>query len=507
MTQPLNPDSAPEGAQSQYPNLLTVLLDSIPSSVLILDRSLRVTLVSRNFLEKGRRTAENTLGRRLEEVFPPAILNYTQLDHRARSVMLSGRPYDGGKMTYRAPGVPQRVYYYNLTALREDNQITGVLLLMHDITEQERLSEDMRRAERHLASVVESANDLVVSMEPDGRILTWNQAAERITGFRATKVIGHDLADLCVAEDAQDMGGLLAAVRQGEPIKVREFDLQTRQGKAVPVAWACSPMWDDHGQVAALVAVGRDLTERRLLEAQLFQSAKMASLGVMAGGIAHQLRNPLGAASAAAQLLLREPENRELGRQCAQKIYEGIKRASAIIESLLRFARPDSGRSYMVSVNVVIGDTVAMMRHQANLNQVVVETELGLDLPVVYADPSALQQAFTNLFLNACQAMPTGGRLLIRTRSLAAEPFVAVDFIDTGCGIPSENVAKIFDPFYTTRPVGQGVGLGLAIAYSILQQHDGSIQVHSTVGAGSTFTVLLRTAPLAGQMTDMEGTS
>ena len=497
-----NPDSALKDAPPQYPNLLTVLLESIPSSVLILDRSLRVTLVSRNFLEKGRRTAENTLGRNLEEVFPPTILNYTQLTHRARTVMLRGRPYDGGKMTYRAPGVPQRVYYYNLTPLRESGQITSVLLLMHDITEQERLTEDMRRAESHLASVVESANDLVVSMEPNGHILTWNQAAERVTGFRPTEVTGRNLADLCGAEDAPEMRFLLAAVRQGEPIKVREFDLQTHQGKRVPVAWACSPMWDNHGQVIALVAVGRDLTERRLLEAQLLQSAKMASLGVMAGGIAHQLRNPLGAASAAAQLLLRETEDRELGRQCAQKIYEGIKRASAIIESLLRFARPDSGRSHMVSVNVVIDDTVAMMYHQASLNQVVIETELSPDLPLVTADPSALQQAFTNLFLNACQAMPTGGRLLIRTRPLTDEPFVAVDFIDTGYGIPPENMAMIFDPFFTTRPVGQGIGLGLAIAYSILQQHEGSIQVRSTVGAGSTFTVLLRMTLPAGQTTD-----
>jgi signal transduction histidine kinase len=304
-------------------------------------------------------------------------------------------------------------------------------------------------------------------------------------------VVGRSLADLCVTEEQAEMSALLAAVRRGESGKI-EVGLQTRGGKAIPVAWACSPMWDDQGRVSALVAVGRDLTERRLLEAQLFQSAKMASLGVMAGGIAHQLRNPLGAASAAAQLLLREPNNRELAGQCAQKIYDGIKRASAIIESLLRFARPDSGHFDMVAVNDVIGETIAMMRHQANLNQVQVETDLVATLPPVFVDQSALQQAFTNLFLNACQAMPNGGRLTIRSRPAPEDGLVAVDFTDTGCGIPAENLAKVFDPFFTTRPVGQGVGLGLTIAYSILQQHGGRIQVHSTVGVGSTFTVLLR---------------
>jgi PAS domain S-box-containing protein len=493
MSQFANDVSFGEGREieTQYPGLATVLLDSIPSSVLILDRSLRVTFANRNFLEKARRRAETTIGRRMEEVFPAAILDYTQLDQRARGVFQDGRSFDGGKMTYRAPSVPQRVYYYSLAPLRSGTLVAGVLLMMHDITEQERLTQDVRRAERHLASVVESANDLVVSMRPDGHIMTWNQAAERISGFPVGQVIGRDLAELCLPEGQEQMRALLNVVSQGESGKTHELNLRTRQGKVIPVAWACSPMWDEQGRVAALVAVGRDLTERHLLEAQLFQSAKMASLGVMAGGIAHQLRNPLGAASAAAQLMLRDPDNQELGRQCAQKIYEGIKRASAIIESLLRFARPDSGAFGAVQVNDVIEDTVAMLRHQANLGQVQVDTDLAPGLPLVAANASALQQVFTNLFLNACQAMPTGGRLAVQSRLADATQQIQIDFADTGCGIPPEDLNQVFDPFFTTRPVGQGVGLGLTIAYSIAQQHGGNIQVRSAVGVGSTFAVEL----------------
>jgi signal transduction histidine kinase len=189
--------------------------------------------------------------------------------------------------------------------------------------------------------------------------------------------------------------------------------------------------------------------------------------------------------------MLRDPDNKELGRQCAQKIYEGIKRASAIIESLLRFARPDSGAFGAVQVNDVIEDTVAMLRHQANLSQVQVETDLAPGLPPVSANSSALQQVFTNLFLNACQAMPAGGRLSVRSRLLETAAQIQVDFCDTGCGIPAENLNQVFDPFFTTRPVGQGVGLGLTIAYSVAQQHGGNIQVRSAVGVGSTFTVTL----------------
>jgi signal transduction histidine kinase len=135
-----------------------------------------------------------------------------------------------------------------------------------------------------------------------------------------------------------------------------------------------------------------------------------------------------------------------------------------------------------------------MLRHQANLSQVQVDIDLANDLPTLNANPSALQQAFTNLFLNACQAMPAGGLLTIRTRLANGPDWVAVDFIDTGCGIPPENLSKVFDPFFTTRPVGQGVGLGLTITYSIVHQHGGRIHVHSTMGVGSTFTVLLPTS-------------
>jgi PAS domain S-box-containing protein len=479
----------------QYPHLATVLLDSIPTSALILDRTLRVALANRNFLEKAHRTAENTLNRRLEEVFPPAILNYTQLDQRARVVLASNRSYEGGKMTYRAPGMMQRVYYYSLTPLRDVEAVTGVLLLMHDITEQERLTEDVRRVERHLASVVESANELIVSMDPDGRIMTWNQAAERLSGSRAADVAGRNLADLCAHEERAEMAHLLASARLGEPSQVREVCLQVTEDHRIPMAWTCSPMLDDQDRVVGLVAVGRDLTERRQLEAQLFQSAKMASLGVMAGGIAHELRNPLGVASAAAQLLLRESEDRDFARICAQKIYDGIKRASGIIESLLRFARPSSNRFDNLEMADVLTDMMALMGHQANLQQVEVTSDIAPDLPLIHGDRSALQQVFSNLFLNGCQAMPDGGRLHLRAYALPGEPRLTVEISDTGAGIPAEHLGKVFDPFFTTRPAGQGVGLGLTITYSILQQHGGDIEVHSRVGSGTTFTVRLPTAP------------
>jgi signal transduction histidine kinase len=332
-------------------------------------------------------------------------------------------------------------------------------------------------------------------------------------------------------------------------------NLVTADGWAVPIAWNCSPMRNDDGTVRGIVAVGRDLTERRQLEAQLIQSAKMASLGVMAGGIAHELRNPLGIISASAQLLL-EHQDDSLGsardkayirHECARKIHAATQRASLIIENLLKFARAQGGRKREVDLHTVLDETLVLLAHQMTLQQVTLRKEWQPDLPRVHGNPEMLQQVFTNIILNACNAMRQGGTLTIATRvaepgsrgagepgrggeeergrggegeRLSNEPLplslsppgstgsprrllvspsppllvserVEIRFTDTGHGIPPEHLSKIFDPFFTTMPVGKGTGLGLSISYGIIQQHEGTIEVESQPGAGTTFTVRL----------------
>lgn len=249
-------------------------------------------------------------------------------------------------------------------------------------------------------------------------------------------------------------------------------------------------MRDDGGSVVGIVAVGRDLTERRRLEAQLIQSAKMASLGGMAGGIAHEVRNPLGIISAGAQLLLESPDDDKLRTECAQKIHAATKRASLIIENLLKFARPTGEQMRKVDLHTVLEETLALLDHQLVLQKIVVRRELQENLPEVYGNADLLQQVFANLILNGRNAMLEGGTLTVATRAMDGRQ-VEVRVEDTGSGVPLENLPKIFDPFFTTMPVGKGVGLGLSISYSIIQQHQGSIEVESQVGEGTTFTIRL----------------
>jgi PAS domain S-box-containing protein len=189
---------------------------------------------------------------------------------------------------------------------------------------------------------VESARDVVLSVDTGGRILTWNTAGEKLSGFSLSEVHGLFFHGFCDQQHREEVQRVLADLNTGEDSQTGEWNLITKDGGTIPVSWVLSPMRDHLSQAVGVVALGRDLTERRKFEAQLLQSQKLAALGVMAGGIAHEIRNPLAVCSSAAQFILEHDCPPEIRQECARKIHQGIKRASMIIENLLRFARPSA---------------------------------------------------------------------------------------------------------------------------------------------------------------------
>jgi signal transduction histidine kinase len=249
-------------------------------------------------------------------------------------------------------------------------------------------------------------------------------------------------------------------------------------------------MKDEQVRSVGVVAVGRDLSEHRKLEMQLLQSQKLAALGVMAGGIAHEIRNPLAVCSSAAQFLQNPKIKPDLREECISRILAGIGKASSIIENLLRFARPSSSAE-MTEVNLVstIRDAIQLVSNQAKINKIAVSADLPIEEMVVQGNANLLQQVFLNLFLNAFNSMPQGGKLIVSATRSGDRAQVRVE--DTGCGISPQHLEKIFDPFFTLSPVGKGTGLGLSICYSIVDQHLGTIEARSIEGQGTTFTVQL----------------
>ncbi len=478
-----------ESSEGWYENLYRMLLGNLPFSLVLIDRALRVVSANRNFLEKTRRSEEHTIGEAIRDVFPDVILEFTRLETKICSVFDTGLPH-AAQITYRAPGIPTRTYYYTVIPVKSGNVVEHTMLVMDDITEKVQLSEKARMVERHLASVVESANDLVISTDAEHHIISWNAAAERISGYLIDDVRGRLLSDLCETAQRHEMTEIIRRLSSGDVVKSQEINLVARSGRLIPVDWSYSPIRDDDGKVNGAVAVGRDLSERRAFEKHLYQSEKLAALGVMAGGIAHELRNPLSVSFSAAQFLLEPSHDPAFQQECVQKIIDGIQRASTIIENLLRFARPSpSDRVEPINLVALVHETVCVLAPQVKLRKIKVYEDYEDPSVPISGNADLLRQVVMNLILNADQSMPTGGEIRISVRREVAEAAICV--CDTGCGIPSAHLGKVFDPFFTTQPVGKGTGLGLSLCYTIVKQHGGDISVGSVAGQGSTFTVRL----------------
>ena len=228
-----------------WPNMSQVLLDAVPSSVLLIGRDLRILLANRNFLEKSRHSEEDTLNRPLHEVLPPSILDNLDLTHRIQHVLRWNEPTAGERMTYRPHGGLVRTYYYRIVPFARRQPADSALLLMDDVTEQARLSQDIRRMERHLAVVVESISDILLSTDPEGRILSWNRSAETASGYHSSEVAQRLFHELLLSEHRADLKQVLSQLNHGTPSLNAQWNLVTKAGAPVLISWTCSPMlWD-----------------------------------------------------------------------------------------------------------------------------------------------------------------------------------------------------------------------------------------------------------------------
>lgn len=400
---------------SPYERRYRMLLATIPSSVLLIGPRLEILAVNENFLKKARRSEQATLGKKLNDILPPGIVERINLEEQTRRVFAAGEPIHGEQMRYRAPGVPLRIYYYSIVPLTWDGDVQEALLLMDDVTERVRLSEDIRNVERHLASVVESASDIIVSTSPNGKVLSWNRAAEMVSGYAMDDVQGRFFFDLLTPESRQAAKKAFHDIHALETLRQPEWKVASKGGGEIEVSWVFSTMKDDSGKIVGAVALGRDLTERRELESELLRSQKLAALGVMAGGIAHEIRNPLAVCNSAAEFLTEDDLSPEFVRECAERVQKGVRRASFIIESLLRFARPSGkGRTERIELQALLENVLVVVANEAKLQKVKLEREIPPQTLWVQGNENLIQQMFLNLVLNALKAMPDGGELTVR---------------------------------------------------------------------------------------------
>lgn len=340
--------------------------------------------------------------------------------------------------------------------------------------------------QNYTKSILESTTSAVLSVDRDMTVVTCNHAATEIFGMDEKQLIGTKLHELC--KGATDLCEQVKRVLAGERERVdTEITITNARGRVVPATVSVAPHKDlGGGKIGAVVTI-EDLTEIRELTEQLLRADRLAAMGELVAGVAHEVRNPLGTIRASIQLLEAEnpdsPSIRELGPVMKQE----IDRLDRVIKALLDFGRPSKAVFAEVNISKVIEDVVLFTGRYATGNHVKINSEIRDGTGAVWADAEKLKQVFINLIFNAVQAMPDGGAVDIETAR--DDAFVKVVVRDTGAGIPAEALGKIWDPFYTTRT--DGTGLGLAIVHRIVDEHGGYISAESEVGKGSSFTVRL----------------
>lgn len=351
------------------------------------------------------------------------------------------------------------------------------------LLERERLLERYR-------SVVETATDAIVITDPERRIAFGNPAAHALFGMSGEQLVGTPAAQLVPPEAREAIAAHEAAALAGEPQRYETVVLRASgERRTVSVSTA---MLRDGETVVGIVAALRDITEERLLLHQLHHNEKLAAVGQLVSGVAHELNNPLAGVMAFAQLLQATAELPRDQADAVETILKEAKRAARIVANLLLFARQRNAERGPTDLNAVMRDTLELRRYVLHTEQVEVVTDLDPDLPLIRADAFQLQQVVLNLLTNAEQALravPGPKRITLRTRRAGDRAIASV--ADTGPGIPTEQLDRIFNPFFTTKPVGEGTGLGLSIADGIVRQHGGRLAVQSVPGQGATFSIEL----------------
>ncbi|MFL6333073.1 MAG: ATP-binding protein [Pyrinomonadaceae bacterium] len=374
--------------------------------------------------------------------------------------------------------------------------------------EQKERAEELALLKEFNESIVESINVGILTVDASGRVTACNSALEEMLGLRRDEATGHLVADLFAEDFAETLR--LALGEQGwnlsELRNIYKLHTATRTGRTLILNIALAPLKRADAAVhGGVLVVLEDVTGRVRLEEQLQQREKLSSIGLLAAGVAHEINTPLTGVSSYTQMLLGMLAETDPKHGLLQKIRRQTDRATGIVNNLLNFSRT-GGATEFVEVNLarVLDDTLQLLEPQLRQSRVEVAREYEADLPRVYGNAGKLQQVFTNLLLNARDAIPDGGRITLRANASDGRDALAVEVADNGIGIAPENVARIYDPFFTTKGVGRGTGLGLAVSYGIVQEHSGHIAVESAPGRGTTFRITL---PTAGAHTRLQAAS
>jgi two-component system NtrC family sensor kinase len=358
-------------------------------------------------------------------------------------------------------------------------------------------TEELKNSEERYRSLVESAEDFIFTVDGEGNFQSMNTFTATFFGGRAEEFLGKGLSSLFPDKAAQEQLKLVKLVLKAGKSVRDEFEIDLG-GHRTWISANFMPLKDEQGGVNAVLCIARDITENKNLERQLINAEKLASMGTLAAGVAHEVNNPLGVILGFCDLLLRKKDKNSQEYEDLKTIERQGLHCKQVVENLLSFARLGEGEAEYADVNQGIEDIIKVVKHTLEMHDIELELSLTENLPLAQGDPRQLQQVFLNLVNNAVSAMSGGGTLKIRTYLERATRKAVIQVEDDGIGIKEEHMDRIFEPFFTTKPEGEGTGLGLFVSYGIITKFGGTIdcrshQSPSMKPRGTIFTIKLPT--------------
>jgi len=363
--------------------------------------------------------------------------------------------------------------------------------LEQEISVRKQAEEALEQTNKFLRNILNSSFSIsIVSTDLDYNILFWNKGAENIFGYKAEEMVGRKGIDVLYSDDEtkREVDEIRSLILKNKQAISREIKEVTKSGKELWVNLNLSPRFDEQGNVMGILGIGEDISERKLLEAQLQHAQKMEAIGTLTSGVAHNFRNILAGISMESQLM--QMKNDDIPRlvEIAERINDGVEKGTRLVEGLMQFSHKQTQKEFQnINLSKVIQGIYQIISKSFD-KKIVISMEIPELLPIM-GDHAGMSQVFLNLSNNARDAMPEGGELRIKTRK--EEDMVLITVSDTGCGMNAKTREKCFDPFFTTKEVNKGTGLGLSTTYGIVKDHGGEIHIDSVPGRGTTFQLYL----------------
>ena len=512
------------------------IVNQIPAALAVIDGEGRVASVNPEFSRLLGVSAAEAAGEDLAKVCPADLYRAGGL---AAMLEATGRSEDVPPREARWTREDGSVQVFDVRSQQLDDD-GHVLLVLSDVTETERQAARIGELQRYNANIIQNINSALLVVGPSRKINFANNAAESILGVETGNLVGRRIAEW-FRDSESGVNLIVRTLMDGARFKGAETLIVRGDGRTIPIGISCSPLLDASGETLGAVAIFQDLSEVKQLERQAQQSEKMASIGQLAAGVAHEINNPVGfihanlfqmseylddlsgvwtglealqgviesgasleeirSASSELQRVSQEVDLDYVRRDFSKAVsesQEGSERIRHIVKDLRDFSRRDTGQSELADVNECLETTANILWTMAK-HVVTLKKDLA-ELPRIRCYPMQLKQVFMNLLHNACQAIEEKANSAgsepgmtgeVEVRTSCKDGGIAITIRDSGSGIAPENLDRIFDPFFTTKDVGVGTGLGLSTSYNIIARHGGAISFASEVGKGTTFNIWL----------------